>query len=72
MCSKLHSILAVADLLARIKISRICYCGQISLQSVSVNCSFTDSLAPLGVAFILQAMACKIIHSNLLNYGLKS
>ena len=30
--SKLHSILAVAKLLAHNNISQICYCGQISLQ----------------------------------------
>ena len=31
--SKLHSILSVANLLARNNISQNCYCGQISLQS---------------------------------------
>ena len=35
--SKLHSILAVAILLAHNNISQICYCGQISLQSAAVN-----------------------------------
>ena len=34
--SKLHSILAVANLLAHNNISQICYCGQISLQSAAV------------------------------------
>ena len=35
--SKLHSISAVANLLAHNNISQICYCGQISLQSAAVN-----------------------------------
>ena len=38
--SKLHSILTVANLLAHNKISQICYCGQISLESAAVYCSF--------------------------------
>ena len=38
--SKLHSILAVSNLLAHNNISRICYCRQISLQRAAVNCSF--------------------------------
>ena len=54
--SKLHSILAVANLLAHINISPICYCGQLSLQSAAVDCSFSDNLTPLGVALILLAM----------------
>ena len=54
--SKLLSILAVANLLAHNNISQICYCGQISLQSAAVNCSFSDNLTPLGVTFILLAM----------------
>ena len=54
--SKLHSILAVANLLAHNNKSQICYCGQISLQSAAVNCSFPDTLTSLGVAFILLAM----------------
>ena len=54
--SKLHSILAVANLLAHNNISQICYCGQISLQSSAVDCSFSDNLAPLGVTFILLAI----------------
>ena len=41
--SKLHSILAVANLLVHNNKSQICYCGQISLQSAAVNCSFTDT-----------------------------
>ena len=49
------SILAVANLLAHNNISQICYCGQISLQSAAVNCSFSDNLTPLGVTFILLA-----------------
>ena len=40
---KLHSILAVANLLAHNNICKICYCDQISLQSVAVNCSFSDN-----------------------------
>ena len=39
--SKLHSILAVANLLAHNNKSLICYCGQISLQSAAV--SFSDT-----------------------------
>ena len=41
--SKLHSILAVANLLAHNNKSQICYCGQISLQSAAVNCNFSDT-----------------------------
>ena len=37
LISKLHSILAVANLLAHNNISQICYCGQISSQSAAVN-----------------------------------
>ena len=55
--SKLHSILAVSNLLAHNSISQICYRGQISLQSTADNCSFSDNLTPLGVTFILLAMA---------------
>ena len=51
--SKLHSILAIANLLAHNNKSQICYCGQISLQSAAVNCSFSDNLTLLGVTFIL-------------------
>ena len=32
-----------ANLLAHNNKSQICYCGQISLQSAAVNCSFPDS-----------------------------
>ena len=53
--SKLHSILAVKNLLAHNNKNQICYCGQISLQSATVNCSFSEKLTPLGVAFILLA-----------------
>ena len=45
---KLHSILAVANLLAHNNKSQICYCVQISLQSAAVNSSFSENLAPLG------------------------
>ena len=41
--SKLHSILAVANLLAHNNKSQICYCGQITLQSAAVNCSFSNT-----------------------------
>ena len=54
--SKLHSILAVANLLAHNNKSQICYCGQISLQGAAVNCSFSDNLTTLEVTFILLAM----------------
>ena len=53
---KLHSILAVANLLAHNNISQICYCGQISLQSAAVNCRISDNLTPLWVTIILLAM----------------
>ena len=46
--SKLHLILAVANLLAHNNIRQICYCGQLSLQSNALNCSFSDSLVPKG------------------------
>ena len=46
--SKLHSILTVANLLAHNNTIQICYCGQISLQSAAVNCSFSDNLTPFG------------------------
>ena len=54
--SKLHSILAVANLLAHNNRSQICFCGQISL----VKCSFSDYLTPLGVTFILLLMILRI------------
>ena len=54
--SRLHSILAVANLLAYNNKSQICYCGQILLQSAAVNCSYCDILTPLGVTFILLAL----------------
>ena len=41
--SKLHSILAVANLLANNNKSQICYYGQISLQSAAVNSNFSDT-----------------------------
>ena len=50
-----YTISAVANLLAHNNISQICYCGQISLQSAAVDCSFSDNLTPLGVTFILLA-----------------
>ena len=56
LISKLHSILAVANLLAHNNKSQICYCSQISLQSDAVNCSFSDNLTPLWVTLILLAI----------------
>ena len=44
---KLLSILAVANLFAHNNISQFYYCCKISLQSVAVNCSFSDNLTPL-------------------------
>ena len=41
---------------ATLYFSQICYCGQISLQSVSINYSFSDNLTPWGVSFILLVM----------------
>ena len=46
--SKLHSILAVANLLAHNNKSQICYCGQISLQSAAVYRNIFDNLTSLG------------------------
>ena len=59
--SKLHSNLAVANLLAHNNKSQICYCGQISLQSAAVNCSF---LTPLGVTFVLLAMLHTVLFTE--------
>ena len=50
------TLLAVANLLAHNNKSQICYCGQISLQSAAVNCSFSDNLTSVGVPFILLAI----------------
>ena len=41
--SKLHSILAVANLLAHNNKSQICYCGQISLECAAVNYNLIPS-----------------------------
>ena len=59
--SKLHSNLAVANLLAHNNKSQICYCGQISLQSAAVNCSF---LTPLGVTFVSLAMVHTVLFTQ--------
>ena len=67
--SKLHSILAVANLLAHNNKSQICYCGQISLQSAAVNCSFSDNPTPLGVTFILLTMVNLFIVRETLNHS---
>ena len=58
---KLHSILAVTNLLAHNSISQICYCDQISLQSNAVKCSFSENLTALGVPFLLLEMVLKNI-----------
>ena len=42
--SKLHSILAVVNLLVHNNKSQVCYCDQISLQSAAVNCTFSDTI----------------------------
>ena len=52
--SKLHSILAVANLLAHNNISQICYCGQILYRVL--HCCFSNNLTLLGVTFILLEM----------------
>ena len=51
---KLHLILPVANLLSHNNSNL--FCGQNSLQSAAVNCSFSHNLTRLGVAFILLAM----------------
>ena len=67
--SKLHSISAVANLFAHNNVSEISYCGQISLQSAAVSCSFSDNLTPLGVTFFLLILIytqgkCKEMHRD--------
>ena len=56
------------NLLAHNNTSQICYCGQISLQSAAVNCSFSDNLTTLGVTFILLAMVQKTIEYKVTGY----
>ena len=77
--SKLHSISAVANLLAHNNITPICYCGQISLPSAAVNCSFSDNLTPLesniyfagdGTIFALDFIALKSERTQFLHLGL--
>ena len=55
---KLHSILAVTNLLAHNNKSQICYCGQISLQSAAVgfSCTFGGTIyfAGDGASFLRQ------------------
>ena len=64
--SKIHWISSFANLLTHNNICQICYWGQISLQSVAVNCCFSDNLTPLGVKFILLAMVqCTCLCSTL-------
>ena len=64
--SKLHSILAVANLLAHNNKSQICYCCQILSQCAAVNCSFSDNLTPLEVTFILLAMVHYVIFNTII------
>ena len=59
--SKLHSILAVTNLLAHNNISQICYCGQISLQSAAVNCSFLTIWHLCEYHFFLLVMVRNIV-----------
>ena len=56
--SKLHSILAVANLLAHDNISQICYCSQIHYKDQQLTAVL---LTTMGVLFILLAMEHKII-----------
>ena len=60
--SKLHSIIAEANLLANNNKSQICYCGQISLQSAAFHSNFYVSLIPFGVTFILLALVHPLQH----------
>ena len=64
--SKLHSILAVANLLAHNNISQICYCGQISLQSAAANCSFSDTLTLGGTIYFAGDGTCMYTHISYL------
>ena len=48
--SKLHSILAVANLLARNNMSQICYCGTNNYRVLKLTAVY---LTPLGVTFVL-------------------
>ena len=57
-------------LLAHNNKSQICYCGQISLQSAAVNCSFCDNLIPLGGnVYFAGDGTCKIILRNNKHFG---
>ena len=49
--SKLHSTLAIANLLTHNNIRQICYCDQMPLQSAAVNCGFSFNVT-FGVTFI--------------------
>ena len=64
---KLHSVLAVANLIALNNISQICNCCQISSQSIAVNCSFPDNLMPLGVGsiYFIGHGTCATLCSNI-------
>ena len=39
----MFTFLTVANLLVHNNVSQICDCGQISLQSAAVNCTFSDN-----------------------------
>ena len=46
--SKLHSILAAANLLSHNNKNQICYCSEISLKHAAVNCCFSKNLSLFG------------------------
>ena len=69
--SKLHSILAVANLLAHNNISQICYCSQISLQSAAVNCiffwqsdSFGGNIYFAGDGTSIDSFSCQYLYTG--------
>ena len=51
MLTKQHTILAAANLLAHNNKSQICHCGQISLQSAAVKCTFSDTFGGIIIYF---------------------
>ena len=65
--SKLLSILALANLLVYNNIRHICYCCQISLQSVAVNCSYCDNMTHLGIPFTLLSKVHLVIFFGVSN-----
>ena len=56
---KLNSILAVANLPTHRNISKISYCGQISIHSAAVTCL---NLTFMGITFILLAIVPNILY----------